>query len=77
MHPTDAQRLGLRDNQNAWVVSATNLEGVWDLHNGRKVPMVGKVMTTERVIRVGSPAFSFFARASGHPARPTRRWFAR
>ena len=39
------------------IVSATNPEGVWDLGNGAKVPMIGKVKALEG-IRPGVVAFS-------------------
>jgi anaerobic selenocysteine-containing dehydrogenase len=53
----DALRLGLRDGARAKVVSASNPEGVWDLKNGRKIPMVGKVKVIQG-IRPGVAAYS-------------------
>ena len=53
----DAKRLGLRDGQLVKVVSASNPEGVWDLGNGRKKPMVGKVKIVQG-IRPGNVAFA-------------------
>lgn len=46
IHPSDAARLGLRDNQRAWILSATNPEASWDLGAGLRLPVVGRVMTT-------------------------------
>ncbi|SNB45336.1 molybdopterin-dependent oxidoreductase [Geobacter sp. DSM 9736] len=53
----DAKRLGIKDGQKVKVVSATNPEGVWDLKNGTKKPMVGKVKVTE-TIRPGIITFT-------------------
>ena len=53
----DALRLGLKDGDKVRVRSASNTEGVWDLGNGQKVPMVGKVKVIEG-IREGVVAFS-------------------
>jgi anaerobic selenocysteine-containing dehydrogenase len=53
----DARRLGLRNGAKVKVVSATNPEGVWDLGNGVKKPMVGKVQVTE-TIRPGVVTFT-------------------
>ncbi len=57
LHPNDAKRLGLTDGSRARVISATNLEGVWDLGNGVKVPIVGRIKATEG-IRPGIVTFS-------------------
>ncbi len=53
----DAMGIGLKDDNLAKVVSASNTDGVWDLKNGRKIPMIGKIKTTEG-IRPGIVAFS-------------------
>lgn len=53
----DAQDRGLRDDSYVKVVSHSNPEGIWDLKNGRTLPMVGKVKITEG-IRPGIVAFS-------------------
>ncbi|NYE56777.1 molybdopterin-dependent oxidoreductase [Carboxydothermus ferrireducens] len=53
----DALRLGLKDGDKVRVRSASNPEGIWDLGNGQKVPMVGKVKVIEG-IREGVVAFS-------------------
>jgi anaerobic selenocysteine-containing dehydrogenase len=45
----DAKRLGLKSGQLVKVASATNPEGVWDLGNGLKKPMVGKVAVVEGI----------------------------
>lgn len=39
------------------MVSATNTDGVWNLKNGKTIPMVGKVRVTQG-IRPGVTAFS-------------------
>jgi anaerobic selenocysteine-containing dehydrogenase len=53
----DAKRFGLREGDRVRVTSASNPEGVWDLGNGRRKPMVGKVRIIEG-IRPGVVAFS-------------------
>lgn len=54
---SDARRMGLQNGDMVRIVSATNPEGVWDLGNGTKVPMIGKVKAMEG-IRPGVVAFS-------------------
>jgi tetrathionate reductase subunit A len=44
------------------VVSATNKEGVWDLKNGTKKPMVGKAQVTETIM----PGVVTFTLGFGH-----------
>jgi len=46
----DAKRLGLKEGDKVKVVSATNKEGIWDLRNGTKKLMVGKVTITETIM---------------------------
>ena len=53
----DAKQRGLKDGAQVKVISATNLKGEWDLKNGRKMPMIGKIKVTEG-IRPGIIAFS-------------------
>ncbi len=53
----DSRRLGLKDGDVVKVISASNPDGVWDLANGNKKPMVGKVRVTEG-LRPGVTAFS-------------------
>lgn len=53
----DAKAKGFEEDDLAKITSATNPDGVWDLGNGRTVPMVGKVKVTEG-IRPGVVAFS-------------------
>jgi len=53
----DAERLGLHDGDHVKIVSASNPEGVWDLTNGRKIPMIGKLKVVEG-LRPGVVAFS-------------------
>ncbi|HEY5997121.1 MAG TPA: molybdopterin dinucleotide binding domain-containing protein, partial [Candidatus Deferrimicrobiaceae bacterium] len=56
LNPADAKALGLTDGSRARVVSATNREGTWDLGNGRRKDMVGRVKVTE-TIRPGVMTF--------------------
>ena len=53
----DAKRLGLKYGDLVRIVSASNTEGVWDLGNGTRIPMQGKVKVLEG-IRPGVVAFS-------------------
>lgn len=46
----DAKKLGLKDGDQVKVISATNKEGVWDLKNGTKKAMAGKVKVTETIM---------------------------
>lgn len=57
INTVDAKRLGLKEGDRVKVVSATNPEGVWDLKNGTRKPMVGKVRITE-TIRPGIVTFT-------------------
>ncbi|MDZ7756814.1 molybdopterin-dependent oxidoreductase [Rhodohalobacter sp.] len=47
INPKDAERMGLKKDDRVKVVSSTNKEGVWDLKNGRKKEMIGKVIPTQ------------------------------
>jgi anaerobic selenocysteine-containing dehydrogenase len=58
----DAERLGLKTGDLVKVVSATNLEGIWDLKNGKKKTMTGKILTTEGI----RPGVISFALGFGH-----------
>jgi tetrathionate reductase subunit A len=53
----DLRRMGLSNGDKVRVVSATNPNGVWDLGNGTRIPMEGKVKGIEG-IRPGVAAFS-------------------
>ncbi len=57
IHASDAKRLKLKTGDKVRVLSSTNPEGVWDLKNGTKMPMVGKVQVTE-TIRPGIITFT-------------------
>jgi anaerobic selenocysteine-containing dehydrogenase len=57
INTADAQAQGLSEGDLVRVVSPTNPAGEWDLGNGKKVPMVGKVKVTEG-IRIGVIAVS-------------------
>ena len=62
LHTSDAKRLGLRKGQKVKVVSATNPKGEWDLMNGKKKPMIGKVWPTETI----RPGIVTFTLGHGH-----------
>ncbi len=62
MNSQDARRLGLKDGSSVRVTSATNPEGVWDLRNGQKIPMIGKL----RVIQGIRPGVVAFSLGHGH-----------
>lgn len=53
----DADRLGLAEGDVVKVTSASNPEGIWDLKNGQKIQMVGKLKIVQGV-RPGVIAFS-------------------
>jgi anaerobic selenocysteine-containing dehydrogenase len=57
IHRSDAAARGLADGDIVRITSATNPDGVWDLGNGRIVPMDGEIRTTEG-IRPGVVGFS-------------------
>lgn len=57
LNAKDALSLGIKDGERVKVVSDSNPEGVWDLPNFRKIPMIGKVKVIEG-IRPGVVAFS-------------------
>ncbi len=57
INTADARRRGLKDGAEVKLSSKSNPEGVWDLRNGTKKPMVGKLKVTEG-IRPGVVAFS-------------------
>ncbi len=62
INKVDADRLGLKDDDEVKLVSASNPEGVWDLRNGTKKPMIGKV----RVIQGIRPGVVSFSLGMGH-----------
>jgi anaerobic selenocysteine-containing dehydrogenase len=62
LHPSDGKKLGLKNGDRAKVVSETNKEGVWDLKNGTKKPMIGKVKLTETIM----PGVVTFTLGHGH-----------
>lgn len=62
LNKRDADRLGLKDGDRVRVLSATNANGEWDLKNGQKVPMVGKL----RVIQGIRPGVVAFSLGHGH-----------
>ncbi|HEY4719199.1 MAG TPA: molybdopterin dinucleotide binding domain-containing protein, partial [Candidatus Methylomirabilis sp.] len=62
INESDAKRLGLKDGQVVKIISATNPEGVWDLGNGQKRPMAGKL----RVIQGIRPGVVAFSLGHGH-----------
>ena len=56
MSTLDAQRLGLKDGDEVWVLSAWNPDAQWELGHGQTKPLVGKVRVTSR-IRPGVVSF--------------------
>ncbi|HBG18695.1 MAG TPA: molybdopterin oxidoreductase, partial [Desulfobulbaceae bacterium] len=62
MHTSDAKALQVKTGDLVKVVSATNPEGVWDLGNNRKKPMVGTVQVTETI----KPGVITFTLGHGH-----------
>jgi anaerobic selenocysteine-containing dehydrogenase len=50
LNAVDAKKLGLKNGDEVKVLSATNKEGIWDLKNGIKKPMIGKVKVTETIM---------------------------
>jgi len=64
----DAGRLGLKDGDQVKLTSKSNPDGVWDLKNGIKKPMIGKV----RVIQGIRPGVVSFSLGMGHWAYGSR-----
>lgn len=62
INKADAVKMGLKTGDKVKVVSATNKEGVWDLQNGKKKPIVGKVFATETI----KPGIMTFTIGHGH-----------
>ncbi|MBI3977309.1 MAG: molybdopterin-dependent oxidoreductase [Chloroflexi bacterium] len=58
----DADRLGLKTGDQARIFSASNPDGIWDLKNGKTLPLVGKV----RVIQGIRPGVIAFSLGHGH-----------
>ena len=56
MNRADAERLGIKAGDRVQLSSASNPEGVWEVGDGRKVPMMGKVHIVEG-LRPGVVAF--------------------
>lgn len=62
MNSVDAKRLGLNNGEMVKVVSSTNPEGEWDLKNGSKKQMIGKLFVSETI----RPGVISFALGFGH-----------
>lgn len=62
INPIDAKKLNLKDGDKAKIVSATNKDGIWDLKNGIKKPMIGKVKISETIM----PGIITFILGYGH-----------
>lgn len=62
INPIDAKKLNLKDGDKAKIISATNKDGIWDLKNGIKKPMIGKVKITETIM----PGIITFILGYGH-----------
>ncbi len=68
MNAQDAATRGLATGDQVKIVSPSNPDGEWDLLNGNKVPMVGKVKTTEGM----RPGVIGFSLGFGHWAYGSR-----
>lgn len=62
INPKDARRLGFKTGDLVKVVSATNPDGIWDLKNKTRKPMIGKVQVTETIM----PGVITFTLGHGH-----------
>lgn len=62
INPVDAKRIGVKTGDKVKVVSATNKEGVWNLKNGVKKQIVGKIKVTETIM----PGVITFTLGHGH-----------
>jgi anaerobic selenocysteine-containing dehydrogenase len=62
IHTSDARNLGVKTGDKVKVVSATNPDGLWNLQNGSKKPMIGKVEVTETI----RPGVITFTLGHGH-----------
>jgi tetrathionate reductase subunit A len=62
MHAKDAKARNLNDGDRVRISSATNPRGEWDLKNGRRIPIVGKIKLTEGI----RPGVITFAVGYGH-----------
>ncbi len=58
INSADAKKLGLKDGDKVKLVSESNKEGIWNLNNGTKILVAGKVKVTEG-IRPGVVAVSW------------------
>jgi anaerobic selenocysteine-containing dehydrogenase len=68
MNASDAKRLGLRTGDQVRISSASNPDGVWDLKDGTKKPMVGALKVVEGL----RPGVVSFALGWGHYASGSR-----
>jgi anaerobic selenocysteine-containing dehydrogenase len=57
LHPSDAERIGVKTGDRVRAVSATNRSGRYDLHNGTVLEMAGRAKLTES-IRPGVVSFT-------------------
>jgi anaerobic selenocysteine-containing dehydrogenase len=62
MNAADVAQHGLRDGDLVKIASASNTDGVWDLLNGTKVAMIGKVKAVQGM----RPGVISFALGFGH-----------
>ncbi|MBI2419045.1 MAG: molybdopterin-dependent oxidoreductase [Ignavibacteriales bacterium] len=62
VNSVDAKRLNIKDDDLVKVVSKSNPNGEWDLKNGRKKPMIGKVQVIEGI----KPGVIGFCLGFGH-----------
>ena len=68
IHPSDAEKLGLRDGQTVRVISASNPRGTWSLADNDEKPMEGRLIFTQTL----RPGVVSFALGFGHWATGAR-----
>lgn len=62
MNAADAEARGLQDSERVKIISASNPAGEWDLGNGTRIPMVGKIKAVQGM----RPGVISFALGFGH-----------
>lgn len=57
INPKDAQRIGVRKDDEVKIISAANPDGMWDFKNGKTREIIGKAVLTE-TMRLGVISFA-------------------